>query len=200
MDRDDVIRRGHAEGRTLQQIGDDMGITRERVRQLAQRLGLKFRANTFRKLRKIATARELVASGISVTRAVRAASLSYRDAQQAGLCSLPRPIVHNRYRYTRGCRCEICMAANRESARSVRGKEPPRHGTQSGYCNYGCRCDACKAAGAAANRARADKRRGPLTHGLGGRRRGCRCEVCAEAMRTQAKNMYAARMRAKETR
>lgn len=199
MDRDEVIRRGHAEGRTLREVGDELGITRERVRQLAQDLGLRFQTPTRRALAGIETARALVDSGVSVYRAARVAGVADLTLRQAGLRSSPRPIIHNRYRYTRGCRCEICMAANRESARSLRGKEPPTHGTQSAYCNYGCPCELCKAAGAAANRAQADKRRGPLTHGLSGFRRGCRCEVCAEAMRTLNEKMRAAK-RAKETK
>jgi hypothetical protein len=46
-------------------------------------------------------------------------------------------------RYSRGCACEECRRANRESHRSLIGRPPPTHGA-SGYTNYGCRCQVCR--------------------------------------------------------
>jgi|SRR6185369_17414232 len=61
----------------------------------------------------------------------------------------PRTTEHGITLYKHGCRCEVCMEANRiTSARKRRkllGCEPPKHGL-SGYKNYGCRCEVCSRA------------------------------------------------------
>jgi hypothetical protein len=46
-------------------------------------------------------------------------------------------------KYRLGCGCGACRAANRLYMASLKGKEAPNHGTESGYSNYGCRCDTC---------------------------------------------------------
>lgn len=61
---------------------------------------------------------------------------------------------HDANGYKRGCRCTECREANRiRRAQQRASKNPPNHGTESGYFNYGCRCAPCKAAGAKANAA-----------------------------------------------
>lgn len=59
---------------------------------------------------------------------------------------------HDRRGYRRGCRCEICRAANatytkqlRERRRRRLSTTPITHGTD-GYSNWGCRCDVCRQA------------------------------------------------------
>jgi hypothetical protein len=48
-----------------------------------------------------------------------------------------------RSRYTAGCRCDLCRAAQREEQRARRRSgQAPTHGL-SGYKNYGCRCPVC---------------------------------------------------------
>ena len=57
-----------------------------------------------------------------------------------------QPEHGTRSRYTGGCRCTECRAANAAKARAMKGKEPPQHGTRSAYANFGCRCDDCRRA------------------------------------------------------
>lgn len=67
-----------------------------------------------------------------------------------------------RARYTGGCRCGECRAANRAyitARRRAAGIGPRRtgpqtgHGTETRYARWGCRCDACRAAHTAYQRA-----------------------------------------------
>lgn len=62
---------------------------------------------------------------------------------------------HGRYRYKRGCRCEVCVTTERAYRRAVRAakvlRDPPegaKHGNYV-YTEYGCRCETCRAAHAA---------------------------------------------------
>lgn len=63
--------------------------------------------------------------------------------------------------YARGCRCEPCTEANREShARTVARMKAkglpegdPRHGRYATYQSWGCRCVPCAAAASQRNRA-----------------------------------------------
>lgn len=45
-------------------------------------------------------------------------------------------------KYTAGCSCDACRAANTAYGRSLKGRTPPTHSV-SGYQNYGCRCKVC---------------------------------------------------------
>lgn len=79
------------------------------------------------------------------------------NGQRSGL---PSSQPHGtRGRYCRGCRCEDCTEANRQCGRRLKGRIPPRHGTESAYRNYACRCEPCLLAGSIAN-ARTRQRRG----------------------------------------
>jgi len=52
---------------------------------------------------------------------------------------------HNRARYMKGCRCELCVAANQNYQNGWKAKQYPkahRHGTLTNY-QYGCRCTLC---------------------------------------------------------
>ena len=115
------------------------------------------------------------------------------------------------YRYVKGCRCNVCRAANRVRVKRRRAERyaqtaqeglPPsvRHGTCSAHTNWGCRCVACVEATSAKLRQRRAKAcaarvlvDGCLvapesTHGHGHpdtyQRFGCRCELCRQALAT----------------
>ena len=105
-------------------------------------------------------------------------------------------------KYHAGCGCDACRAANREHARSRKGKTTPTH-SASGYMNYGCRCDVCREAVRVYNRktdharytraAKARVRAGAEvpTHGLTGYTYyGCRCEECRETANAYQRRRY----------
>lgn len=58
--------------------------------------------------------------------------------------------THSRSGYNRGCRCGVCVEANRAHQRELRqrykGLEPPSHGTNYAYVAYSCRCEFCRSA------------------------------------------------------
>lgn len=104
------------------------------------------------------------------------------------------------YCYRKGCRCELCRAANREHHNAKRAKRRARlaeadaqglivHGKPTTYSNWGCRCELCSVAHKSAmarqqsNRiARAMQGADDVPHGMSGYTGwGCRCEVCKEA-------------------
>jgi hypothetical protein len=105
---------------------------------------------------------------------------------------------HGYRQYRRGCRCDVCRAANTALARAQRQRtyeargypvkeRPPKpdHGSRSRYVR-GCRCEPCTAAntiGTRAWRAKPIEKR-YITHGASGYTSACRCEICTEAHRT----------------
>lgn len=125
-DRNREIVRLHVEGNlTLAEIARRYGITRERVRQIVGAQGVP--TLTWVRTKELNAAR----------RVARAVAVAARHAQsQAHGTS---------YRYSLGCSCSECRAANRESVRKLKGTPPPTHGV-SGYINYACRCDVCRKA------------------------------------------------------
>lgn len=83
--------------------------------------------------------------------------------------------------YKGGCRCYECREAKAANERRYRERrQPPSHGTASGYLNHGCRCDACRDAHKEAQRSRTG------TAGHGSARRaseGCQCAPCTSRRR-----------------
>jgi len=120
-------------GRTLQEVGDEFGITREYVRQILKAQGeTPFRVQP-----------ESV-EVMQVRRMFRAVAVAARHqlrADRGGSLAMHG----TRSRYERGCPCDACRGAMRDYMRMLRLKDPPNHGW-SGYLNYGCRCDICKRA------------------------------------------------------
>lgn len=161
------------EGLSYSQIGDQYGLTRQRVGQLLGPLGLQqyrhqaaaarvqlLRETHSRILRKETTLEK------------EAPKLGYKNARslRSALYELGMRIVvvheeppHGtaaRYRSRKyQCRCDECTRANREKGAELKGKEPPNHGTYSGYINYGCRCQECTEAHRLAIRARRTAKR-----------------------------------------
>jgi hypothetical protein len=76
-------------------------------------------------------------------------------------------------------------------------REPPKHGTATGYCNYQCRCQPCTTAWTQYTIAYRAKRRELIARGLMSiegkhgkdstyTNYGCRCNDCREAHRLGA--------------
>ena len=144
-----------ASGLTLRQVGEEFGLTRERVRQIA---GSPYE---FRRPR----GESLKALGDSKMEEIKALRLQGKSIREIGeelqipmqavatVSDLPvkppRPLNHGRATtYNRGCRCDQCTAANRIRMqvykRKVRtdGFSGLAHGRKSTY-NLGCKCAAC---------------------------------------------------------
>lgn len=143
--------------KTLQEIGDEYGLTRERVRQIvAPFVSERHYGSAKREARdlKILEAHGRIQQGwTSVEEEAELLGLlpdTLRvNFRKRGLkLKVHRAPEHGtRHRYQQGCKCDECLGALRDYMASLKGKEPPHHGTASGYGNYGCRCDSCKEAG-----------------------------------------------------
>lgn len=156
---------------TYAEIADRFGVTKQRVGQVLGPLSLS-KGEAQRRL--VMRHQELRDAHARITEGVYSAS---QEAEKLGYGKVeymkeamrklglkfpprPRPAKHGEHlRYKRGCRCAKCTKANREYARSLKGTEPPAHGTESAYINYGCRCTPCTRARSAAERARKALRR-----------------------------------------
>jgi hypothetical protein len=151
---------------TYQEIGDAFGITRQAVYWRLKKAGLKPGSQAkHRKASLIARLSEAHARIMSreATVAEEAERLGYT---QSGMRSVmlrngmpirvpqPEPEHGTRARYQKGCKCDECKRSHADHQASLRGLEPPNHGTESGYINYACRCQPCKEAARAAVRAR----------------------------------------------
>jgi hypothetical protein len=116
----------------------------------------------------------------------------YRTAHPGVIRSYPLP-AHGRSRYMRGCRCDVCTAANTEYVRHRRHAPIPdtvTHGKASTYTNSSCRCDACTSAHRAlmaeqrvARKAKTQAGSPDVPHGTrsGYTHWACRCERCSAA-------------------
>lgn len=158
-----LIIQGHSDGKTLEEIGSQLGVSRERVRQLADRLGLKFTGRNIPDAEKVKrTALGLLECGASMSEAANAVGVSAVTLWDWGLrsrwCELNRQ-QHGIQAYRRGCRCEVCRSANSTQMRAIKGREPREHGTVSAYINYGCRCEPCRKAGSENNWRVAERRK-----------------------------------------
>lgn len=207
----EMVRRFDA-GETLQSIGDDYGITRERVRQIVKKAGSIERQKLF------ALKRQGVATWIKLGATVEEVAARYgvpdvtirRWMYQEGVRIPPKPWTHGINGYTwRKCRCSICRGANALRAQETRAKRLLRygdkipsfvvHGKPSTYGNWRCRCELCKEAwrvhmrrqnilnkrpAAIAHRKAKLATFGPERHGLMQTYTyyGCRCDKCKAAM------------------
>jgi hypothetical protein len=148
------------QGQSYSQIGEQFGLTRQRVGQLLGPLGLQQyrRQAAIERVQLLRDAYSRIIAGKS-TLNEEASKLGYKNARslRSALYELDLRVVvgyeeppHGtvaRYRSRRyQCRCDECRRANRDRGRELKGKEPPHHGTYSGYINYECRCQACKEA------------------------------------------------------
>ena len=161
------------EGLSYAEIGERFDLTRQRVGQLLGPLGLQ----PFRRQAAIARVQLLREAYGRIVRKEstldeEAPRLGYKNARslRSALYELDMRVVlgyeepaHgtvSRYRSRRyACRCDECRRANREKGKELKGKEPPHHGTYSGYVNYECRCQACKEAHRLTMRARRGSKR-----------------------------------------
>ena len=100
---------------------------------------------------------------------------------------------HGYNAYRRGCRCDICRAANTERCAEYRAKRLERaasdgvpddveHG-HSAYQNWGCRCDICRASVLTFNAQLSQRgRSGKPSHPRGGWQARCACDSCKVRM------------------
>lgn len=170
------------QGMSYGEVGREFGITRQAVHARIKNAGLVVQTGKRRAKDRAAYLRGLqqsharVLSGKS-TPTEEAKKLgykdyrSYRNALLANGMSYSRPqelLGHGTSAsYARGCTCVLCRRANRDRKRRLIGREPPNHGTESGYTNYGCRCRPCtKAATAATNERRMNRRAKTLQKGV----------------------------------
>lgn len=155
----------YAEGYTMDEIAREHGVSRQRVHQIIQNSYErghwgKRKKDALRERRRAAHAR-IVAGESTLDEEAEKEGVTTTTLQtffyELGLrLTPPSPRHGTAYRYSRGCRCPECTEAIREQREhwreSRKNREPPEHGTESGYKNWGCRCDACKAAGSESNR------------------------------------------------
>lgn len=143
------------EGLTYREIAERYGISRQRVAQLLEPFGFPRhwgRRRQLERARTLEAVHERVRSGeTSLRDEWEALGYASEDSLRNALLSLglhfERHAPHGvRWRYNRGCRCELCKVAHREYMRSLRRSEPRTHGTASAYTNYGCRCAECREA------------------------------------------------------
>lgn len=148
------------EGKTYAQIGEEYGISRQRVHQLLKPLGLEPRTSAATRVvrqQRLRTAHAEITAG-EKTIDEAAEELGYANGnslqdtlRELGLrvSRLTEPEHGTVRRYNNRayrCRCVECRRANREHAATLRASQnPPEHG-YSGYKNYGCRCQTCKEA------------------------------------------------------
>ena len=75
----------------------------------------------------------------------RSYCLACQRARRSRFARPKPPLVHNRTGYVRGCRCHVCIRANRDYQRWYAKADLPSevpHGTVARY-RRGCRCDEC---------------------------------------------------------
>jgi hypothetical protein len=153
---------------TLAQIGERFGITRERVRQIATRLGAPPRGRGWDSRRVLSRWVANASRDQAIAGRFLAGETAPRLAKEYGLsvnqvAAIVARLRAHRPRRGHGfstlafrlhCPCEICRAAVARrsqtaiASRKQRGLAPgdPRHGTENGYGNWGCRCPHCKLA------------------------------------------------------
>lgn len=170
VDRNTVMQSMYDEGLTFREIAKEFGISKQRVSHL---IGPQRKKAHYGGARKSLMLEERTAA---FKRIQAGESMLAEEAERIGVTAktlyqylvdhkmlLPTkrtlsPKHGTTYRYGRGCHCEKCKQAVRDRRQRRKGKEPPRHGTISGYVNYGCLCDECRAAGSANNRANREAR------------------------------------------
>src|SRR3990172_3962930 len=153
---DEIVTRYIDDGFSLQDVGKEFGITRERVRQILAHAGITERhQGIHNKLERKSTTQDAYAriteGLITVVEeaeriGIKTTSL-YARFHRYQLPSLKKEAEHGTCYYYRNyrCRCDNCRAAIRAYSQKLKTKEAPHHGTLSGYHNYGCRCDVCRA-------------------------------------------------------
>ena len=155
--RNQQIVERYLEGFSLTEVGEEFGITRERVRQILLTKGITQRHGGTKRREahetQIQAAYQQVLEGKSAKDVAEIFGLtpeSLRDNLRRRGLPIPKPEPRHgtRYYYMKyECRCELCKEAVRAHTASLKGQEPPQHGTHSAYHNYACRCAPCKAAG-----------------------------------------------------
>ena len=128
----EIVRLHVEDGLNLSEIGRRYSCSREMVRLVLKERGAPSLTNHRHQVRR-ETKRVLLAVAV------------------AGRHEAIRQTHGTRTLYNLGCHCDECRRANRDGARSLKGKTPPTHGN-SGYVNYQCRCRVCKRANSAAQK------------------------------------------------
>lgn len=155
--------RMYAEERlSLREIAEHFGISRQRVHQIIQPFGLEphygRRTQTEREAILVAAHARIQNGELTVSEAAEelgyASAASLRSVlRELGLLVPRRRVEHGtRRRYDEGCHCDLCTEAMRAYKQDLAEREPPEHGTVSGYVNYRCRCPECTRAASAYQR------------------------------------------------
>ena len=129
--RDRLIVESYRSGHSLRQIGKEVGLSHERVRQVLMDAGISRRPDGSEAASKTlaAVGAVLAADGsLSITAASRAVGADKSTVSQ----------------YLRRRHPQFDYKARRRAAL----EHLSAHGTLNRYNNYGCRCDACRAANA----------------------------------------------------
>jgi len=119
-----AMRKLVAKNWTLQAIGDQYGISRERVRQIVGNVGYERRSTAQKKLREsLGQVLKLWANGENFSAISLETKVPLHAIQSLHLPRNPAPLVHGTascYSY-HGCRCPECRAANAKRTRDRHG-------------------------------------------------------------------------------
>lgn len=192
VERNAEIARRVAAGESLQVVGDSYGITRERVRQLANRAGVTVRATEIEAQKRFEIFSKLAKEGLTRSEIAEQSGYPYdtvcdcirRFRIEIAEAPLKKDTHGTVQCYQNGCKCDPCKKANRERHEKwldSRTEDRIPHGTLSGYTNWRCRCPDCKIQGSIANKKGRERRKGttPPTHGHSGYvNYGCKCPTC----------------------
>lgn len=201
VERNAEIARRVAAGESLQAVGDSYGITRERVRQLANRAGVTARATKIEAKKRFDIFSKLAKEGLTRSEIAERSGYPYDTVceyiRRFGIETAPfvlKKDTHGTVQcYQNGCKCDPCKKANRERHekwKNSRQEDRIPHGTLSGYTNWKCRCPECKLQGSIANKKARERRKRtpPPKHGRNGYiNYGCKCAVCSSENRQYRK-------------
>lgn len=201
VERNAEIARRVASGETLKAVGDSYGLTRERVRQLANLAGVTERSAAFKRNKRVEILTKLAEEGLPRKEMAERTGYSYyvvsETIRRFGITApglVLKKDTHGTIQcYRNGCKCDMCKKANSDQHKKwEQSKSEDRipHGTLSGYTNWKCRCPDCKLQGSIANKKARERRKRtpPPKHGLNGYiNYGCKCAVCSSENRQYRK-------------
>ncbi len=192
VERNAEIARRVAAGETLQAIGDSYGLTRERVRQIANRAGVTVRSQKIEAEKRFKIFSELAKEGLTRHEIAERSGYPYDTVcdviRRFGIETAPFVLKKDTHGtvpcYQNGCKCAPCTKANSDRHKKwmeSQSEDRIPHGTLSGYTNWRCRCPECSLQGSIANKKGRERRKGktPPKHGRSGYvNYGCHCTTC----------------------
>lgn len=150
--RKEIIKRRLEAGETYRAIADDFGVSRQRIQQIAKRLGVKSRNRSLLLEDRKSLWEKWFSEGFSISEIAEMEGITSNTVRnycrirgiEVPKKKLKKYTHGERMCYINGCRCDKCTEANRLEHLKRLKSPTPSHG-ESGYRNYGCRCDICKA-------------------------------------------------------